>query len=199
MNLVFFFLDSMAGYMLLTLPVWIVVRTLYQLKHEIKPRWPREVLMALFVLYLAGLLSQTLLNNGITWMTKAESPAVLLQYVKDRWVNRRAVNLVPLQTIRSVWYRGSASQKLINLTGNVVMFLPLGFTPPALWQQWRRVWKTVPMTFAVSCSIEFLQLFLGRSVDVDDVLLNTLGGLAGYILFRLCFSLFGKPKGKHGK
>ena len=37
----------------------------------------------------------------------------------------------------------------------------------------------------VSCLIEFLQLFLGRSVDVDDLILNTLGGLMGYLLFCL--------------
>ena len=39
--------------------------------------------------------------------------------------------------------------------------------------------------WAPACLIEFLQLFLGRSVDVDDVILNTLGGLLGYLLF--CF------------
>ena len=81
--------------------------------------------------------------------------------------------------------KGSYGQKVINLAGNVLIFAPLGVLPPLLWKRWRHLWTTVPLSAGASCLIEFLQLFLGRSVDVDDVILNTLGGLLGYLLF--CF------------
>ena len=81
--------------------------------------------------------------------------------------------------------KGGRSQKLINLAGNVLIFVPLGFLPPLLWKKWRHFWATLPLCAGVSLLIEFLQLFLGRSVDVDDLILNTLGGLMGYILFCL--------------
>ena len=62
---------------------------------------------------------------------------------------------------------------------------PLGFLPPLLWRRWRHWWAALALSGGVSCLIEFLQLFLGRSVDVDDVLLNVLGGFLGYLLFCL--------------
>ena len=103
----------------------------------------------------------------------------------QRWQEGLAVNLVPGRTIRAFWQRGSQTQQLVNLAGNVAVFLPLGFLPPLLWRRWRHWWAALALSGGVSCLIEFLQLFLGRSVDVDDVLLNVLGGFLGYLLFCL--------------
>ena len=44
--------------------------------------------------------------------------------------------------------------------------------------------------FFTSCAIEFTQFFIGRSTDIDDVILNTAGALAGYWLFWLVWALF---------
>ena len=74
--------------------------------------------------------------------------------------------------------------QLINLAGNVLIFAPLGFLPPLLWRRWRHR-TALLLSAGTSCLIEFLQLFLGRSVDVDDLILNVAGGFAGYLLFCL--------------
>ena len=138
------------------------------------------LLLALFGLYLIGLASQTLI--GLRWRPEGMG---LWEYAQSRWQQGWGINLEPGFTIRSMLEKGSLGQKMINLAGNVLIFSPLGFLPPLLWQRWRHLWAVVPLSAGVSCLIEFLQLFLGRSVDVDDVLLNTLGGLLGYLLF--CF------------
>ena len=52
-------------------------------------------------------------------------------------------------------------------------------------KRWRHLWAAVPLSAGVSCLIEFLQLFLGRSVDVDDLILNSLGYLLGYGIYLL--------------
>ena len=52
-------------------------------------------------------------------------------------------------------------------------------------EKWRHFFAAVGLSAIASCLIEFVQLFLGRSVDVDDLILNTLGGLVGYLLFCL--------------
>ena len=70
------------------------------------------------------------------------------------------------------------------LLGNIGMFLPIGFFPALLWHR-PRWWKTVLMGFAASFTIEFVQFFIGRSTDVDDLILNTTGALLGYLLSRL--------------
>ena len=75
----------------------------------------------------------------------------------------------------------------INLLGNVVVFMPFGFLMPTLTNYKYNVVLISLMSFEFSLLIEIVQLFtkLG-SFDVDDLLLNTLGGFSGYILYRLC-------------
>ena len=182
MNVVSHYLNSMGGFMLLALPLWILLRTLWLMHKQQSPRWGRELLLALLVLYFIGLASQTLTYYEAIDLT--DLPALWAR-AGQRWENRFGINLTPGYTIRSMLEKGSHGQKVINLAGNVLIFAPLGFLPPLLWQRWRHLWAVVPLSAGVSCLIEFLQLFLGRSVDVDDVILNTLGGLLGYLLF--CF------------
>lgn len=74
-----------------------------------------------------------------------------------------------------------------NVVGNFVVFMPFGFLMPTLTNYKYNVVLISLMSFEFSLLIEIVQLFtkLG-SFDVDDLLLNTLGGFSGYILYRLC-------------
>ncbi len=80
---------------------------------------------------------------------------------------------------------------MLNLLGNVVCFIPLGFVLPILSH---RKWGFIRITlisFLASCTVELTQLVtkLG-SCDVDDVILNTLGGLLGYLFFVICRKIY---------
>lgn len=180
MSAVFWHMESMGGVMLLALPLWLLLRTLWLLRKQQSPRWGRELLLALFCLYLIGLASQTLI--GPRWRPEGMG---LVEYARSRWQQGWGINLDPGFTIRSMLEKGSRGQKLVNLAGNVLIFAPMGFLPPVLWKKARHWWAALGLSAGLSCLIEFLQLFLGRSVDVDDLLLNTLGGLLGYLLFCL--------------
>jgi len=87
------------------------------------------------------------------------------------------VNLVPGRGIASSLSNINRDLGLFNILGNTLMLAPLGFLYPLV----RRVgWlETAASCAAFSVSIEVTQLLLGRSADVDDVLLNTLGGALG--------------------
>lgn len=175
-------LGAMSGAMLLALPLWLLLRTLRLLRTETPPRWGRELLLAIFVLFLLGLASQTLGGHPPVDFT---DPRALLARALQRWENREGINLTPGATIHAMLEKGSRGQKAINLAGNVLIFLPMGFLPPLLWRRLRHLWTVIPLAAGASCLIECLQLFLGRSVDVDDLILNTMGGLLGYLLFCL--------------
>ncbi|WP_428829607.1 VanZ family protein [Paenibacillus riograndensis] len=45
------------------------------------------------------------------------------------------------------------------------------------------LWENGINDFFASFSIEFVQYFLGAAADIDDVILNLLGGILGYVLF----------------
>lgn len=72
---------------------------------------------------------------------------------------------------------------------NMGIFIPLGFFVALLWRR-PRWWKTTLIGFFASVLIEFVQLFIARSSDIDDVILNTTGALAGFWLFYLLRALF---------
>lgn len=96
-------------------------------------------------------------------------------------------NLVPFTEIRRFWiYREQVGvfAAFLNLAGNVVGFMPFGFLLPVMSEGRRRFRATVPLGFLLSLGVEVIQLFTRvGSFDVDDLLLNTLGVILGYLLF----------------
>lgn len=79
-----------------------------------------------------------------------------------------------------------------NIFGNILMFGPLGLLLPLLWKCFRKFSKTVLFGFLVSFAIECSQLFLARGTDIDDLILNTIGTMLGYLTFVIFHKLFPK-------
>lgn len=100
-----------------------------------------------------------------------------------------AYNLVPFKEIRRfiVYRRVVGTQSFfLNIVGNIVGFMPCGFFLPVISRRSRRWFNTVLLSFLFSLSIETVQLvFKVGSFDVDDMILNTLGGMLGYILYKI--------------
>lgn len=74
---------------------------------------------------------------------------------------------------------------------NVLLFLPLGFLLPLVFRfrKKRTGIKVFFISFGVSLFVELTQLLImTRSFDVNDLLANTLGGVLGYLVYRLLFS-----------
>jgi glycopeptide antibiotics resistance protein len=98
-------------------------------------------------------------------------------------------NLVPFREIRrylQYYGRIGGIRALLNLAGNIVGFVPFGALLPILREKKTGFWKTALLSYDLSLLIEISQLVLrAGSCDVDDVILNTLGGCIGYGLYRL--------------
>lgn len=98
-------------------------------------------------------------------------------------------NLIPFNEIRRFFtYRNIIGfhSFMINILGNVLVFSPFGFFVPVISLKHRSVLKVVPLTLCLSLIIETIQLVCRvGSFDVDDLILNTLGGLIGYIVFTI--------------
>lgn len=73
-----------------------------------------------------------------------------------------------------------------NLFGNILIFVPYGFFISMAAER-RGFFKTLFCSFGLSLCVELVQLVTRvGSFDVDDILLNTIGGILGYILFAIC-------------
>ena len=99
----------------------------------------------------------------------------------------RQLNLVPFRTL---WLfadlldsgvRAYIRMAVINLGGNILMFIPLGLLLPRVFRRCASLPRTLLTTAAIITSAELIQLFtLVGSCDIDDLILNVLGAALGY-------------------
>lgn len=80
-------------------------------------------------------------------------------------------------------YRMGVLRTIEQLFINFVMFFPLGVLLPIAFPAQRGFWRTALTCLAITLAIETLQYYTGRCADIDDVLFNALGGIAGYALY----------------
>lgn len=100
--------------------------------------------------------------------------------VTGEFGGQSGVSLVPFQEIqRGLNNRGTSSWT--NVVGNVALFMPLGFAIACLARSgfWARWLLAALSGFVLSTAIEITQYSFGRVADIDDVILNTSGALAG--------------------
>ncbi len=99
-------------------------------------------------------------------------------------------NLIPFHTIGLFLNQFDGLEApfhaIANLAGNVILFVPLGVFLPALFYKQRQLTWYLFWQIRIICLVELVQFFtLLGSLDVDDLILNTVGGLLGFVLFKL--------------
>lgn len=179
------YISDLMQIMLWFLPLYCVGRVVWLLTRGKEKDPVRELVLAAFVLFMFGLLTLTF-QNGLESLRAGS-----LAHAWLRWKQRLGVNLVPFHTIRNyLKYGASADAIWVNIAGNIVMFVPWGFGLPLLWRRYQSFFKVAGMSLCLPVFIEFCQLFIGRSVDIDDIILNFTGGMLGGLLYLLARKLF---------
>ena len=111
-------------------------------------------------------------------------------------------NLILFKEIKRFWnYREQLGFFAVasNLLGNVVIFLPFGFFLPMA-SVYRNFFSAVFYSFGLSLCVEIFQLLtMVGSFDVDDILLNTVGGAVGYFVFMICAAIRRRHVSKKSK
>ena len=109
----------------------------------------------------------------------------------DYWKQIKSnLNLEPFHTIRLFLkvldQQAYSAAAVINLGGNVIMFIPLGFLLPQVFPALQKFWRTALVTILIIITVELTQLFtLLGSCDIDDLILNVIGSAIGYGIFIL--------------
>lgn len=98
-------------------------------------------------------------------------------------------NLVPFYEIKRFlkYYEVLGIEVVVlNLAGNVAAFMPFGFFLPVFSERCKRFLNTVFYSFELSLLVELIQLVTKvGSFDVDDIILNTLGGAIGFVMYKI--------------
>jgi len=132
---------------------------------------PNTLTFRLFIIYLLVLTWILLFKLGVNFT----------------YMNARSVNLVP--------FHGSLD--LPELILNLVIFVPLGIYVGVLFEGWTLV-KKFSFFFLVSLVIEVVQFVLAiGAFDITDIIMNTVGGIIGFIIVSIIGRIFSNPTKAH--
>ncbi|MFL6216141.1 MAG: VanZ family protein [Blastocatellia bacterium] len=168
----------------LMLPLWVATRfaiSVYRRRRGRQTSTSRELLLASLFLYLVFLAAVTI---------------VPLPMSRSRIPRADDINLVPiLPLLRCFQLQPSGIPEsrrfcIQNLLGNIVLFLPLGILLPLVFQRINSLQRVLIVAAVASCGIELTQ-FVSRQfgsyryVDINDVILNTLGACLSFACFAI--------------
>lgn len=138
--------------------VAITLRVTHLLKGSRKFSLHKEILSLIFILYILCLY-------------------YILMY-QD--VNYGGINLVPFKEMFR--YSFGSYKFMKNVVGNVILFIPFGFFASYYLNE-KKLSIILIVTAVITFCAEAIQYYIGRVFDIDDIILNVIGGICGYLLY----------------
>lgn len=146
---------------LISVVIVVSLRITYLLKNHQKFVLYKELLMLSFIIYILCLFQIVTFQDDVSWSTN---------------------NFIPFKEM----FRYEFGSRLFikNVIGNITLFLPFGlFT--SYYLDIKKPYLICLLTLIASISIESVQMAIGRVFDIDDILLNLVGGIVGFYIFAL--------------
>ncbi len=146
---------------IISVVIMVSFRISYLIMNKEKFVLYKELLMLIFGVYILCLFQVVTFQDDTAWASN---------------------NFIPFKEI----LRYSITSRLFikNVLGNMIMFLPFGFFV-SYYLKVEKIHMPVVLTLIASLSIELVQLSIGRVFDVDDIILNLLGGIMGYFVYSI--------------
>lgn len=158
-------------------------------------------LSILFVVIVSLRISDILINkkkvnivNEVISLTFLVYILMLFQVVTFQDVSYGTANYIPFKEM----FRYDIGTRLFykNVVGNLLMFLPYGFFV-TYYLKTKKFHLVLILSTILSVSIEFTQKNIGRTFDIDDIILNIIGGIGGYLIYLLVNRIVKVIKVKH--
>ena len=144
---------------IISVVIMVSFRICYLIKNKERIVWYKEVTMLIFVVYILCLFQVVTFQDDVSWSSN---------------------NFIPFKEI----FRYKITSRLFikNVLGNMLLFLPFGFFV-SLYLKPEKIKLPLVLILIASISIEIVQMLIGRVFDVDDILLNVLGGVLGFYIY----------------
>lgn len=143
---------------LIAVVIAVSLRLAYLIKGHKKIILYKELLMLIFIIYAL----------------------CLFHVVTYQDVNFGTNNFVPFKEIFR--YDLGTPKFIKNIIGNIIMFVPFGFFASYFLKS-KKIGIPLILTIILTTTIETVQYYIGRVFDIDDIILNIVGGILGYLLF----------------
>lgn len=160
-------------FLLIVLPIYVIWR-----KKSYKGNFIHEIYLFLFLLSIILILYITVLP---TFMMINRKIYILFEN------SNHHQNMIPFKTIKHLVYliqhKIYLKYAYSNLLGNLFLFYPFALLYPCVKKSKFIEVFFVSLIFAIS--IEIIQSFQQRITDIDDVILNSIGAILGYLTYKL--------------
>jgi len=150
------------------------------------------LIVSLRLIYLISIKQKIILYKELLFIVFVLYIVCLYYIVTFKDNNYGTNNLIPFNEI----FRYDFGSKLFikNIIGNILLFVPFGIFITGYTKN-RYLFKTLVFSIIGSCLIEYLQYIIGRTSDVDDIILNVVGGVLGYFICKIIMYIYTKlPK-----
>ena len=168
-------------------PAWILYRLVLAMWNKRKAKdggMKHELLLLLFVIYGTAVLAITIAPGSMHGFNQPQGPKVNVMPFLNTYHNFKNTLADP---------SGEATiDSLENIFGNFFLFTPLGILLPLIFSRINSVKQMAVIFLITAVSIELIQLVLRRfgtyrTADIDDVILNTTGGILGWLIYAFIF------------
>ena len=167
----------------LAVPAWIVFRTgraLYLWYINVPVDITKEGLLFLLAVYASSVMAVTIAPASILGFNDPD--AIRLNFVPV--INTTTYYLNALHDHDEI----AALHALENIIGNLILLIPFGILLPCIFRSVRSFKNVLAICVFCSALIELIQFFLRqigtfRTVDIDDLILNTIGGMLGWVIY----------------
>lgn len=152
----------------------LLITSIYLLLFYKRIKTNKKVITILFVLYLSALMHITVIRDLSDFINLANNSYSV-----------STIQLIPLKTTLGSLNFG-LDDFIYNLVGNMIWFFPFGILFPLLHKKFNSYLSLTLASFLCSFSIEVLQFAFSTGVsDIDDIILNVLGSVLIYSIYRL--------------
>lgn len=187
MRQILFFLPRVILVFILSFIAFSLIRTRFFKDYKYKSNSKREFVYSIFAGYASALSLILFMPNAYLSNKGVELSSNNFDFIGDfkerihqgNW----GVNIIPFRTIKNYINYSASFHIFSNIIGNILIFMPLAYMLIYLYEPLRDLKKFMITLTLISFFIEFFQFFMGRSVDIDDIILNLLGGLIAYLIF----------------
>ena len=155
------FMEVMPGVWPMLIIITVIVSTLriaYLITKHKRFQLHKEIIYLIFIIYIL----------------------CLFHVVTFQDVNYGTSNFVPFKEIFR--YSFGSPKFVKNICGNILLFIPYGFISSYLLKNKKFSVITI-LTIIVSLTIETVQYYIGRVFDIDDIILNLVGGICGFLIY----------------
>jgi glycopeptide antibiotics resistance protein len=170
--------------------IFLFLLVIYMLKVNRKKHltWDQNLVYSLFFIYIIAVIDVTLLPLPMNRRLIADSL---------KFHNEELNNFIPFKSITAIINNPIGIDiTLRQLGGNILLAALFGFFIPRVLNRLNNIWKTLLIGFLFGLSIECCQKILSfiiglsyRPFDVDDILLNLIGVVIGYVVLKLCLPI----------